>query len=93
MSDKKKDDELVNPKHYSDFGNWSAVVIIRVWNRIRKAAGVEPVSFAMGNALKYMQRAGFKPGEQEIVDVKKAIWYLQEHVFNLDPENEFDPAA
>lgn len=86
-------DDKVNPKHYSSFGNFSAVVIIRMWNKIRAAAGVEPVSFELGNALKYMQRAGFKPGEGEIVDLKKAIWYLQSRVHVLDPENEKDPAA
>jgi len=84
-------DDQVNPKHYSDFGDWSATIIIRKWNEIRKAAGVEPVSFDVGNALKYMQRAGFKPGAQEVIDLKKAIWYMQERVHILDP-SEPDPA-
>lgn len=85
-------DDKVNPKHYSGFGDYSAVIIIRVWDKIRKSAGVEPVSFCVGNALKYMQRAGFKPGEQEVIDLKKAIWYLQSRVHELDP-SEPDPAA
>ena len=86
-----KHDAVVNPKHYSDFGQHSSVIIIRAWNRIRKAAGVEPVSFSVGNALKYIQRAGFKPGAEEIVDLKKALWYLRARVHELDP-TEPDPA-
>ena len=87
-----KHDEKVNPKHYSDFGDHSAIHIIRVWNRIRKAAGVELVGFNVGNALKYIQRAGFKPGEAEVVDLKKAIWYLKNRIHEIDPTEE-DPAA
>lgn len=85
-------DAKVNPKHYSSFGLYSAVHIIRAWNAIRKLAGLGPVDFNVGNALKYMQRAGFKPGEDEIVDLKKAIWYLKNRVHDLDPAEE-DPAA
>jgi hypothetical protein len=86
-------DDAVNPRHYADFGIHSAVYIIRVWNRLRAAAGVEPVSFNVGNALKYIQRAGFKPGEAELVDLKKAVWYLNNRIHELDPTNEPDPAG
>jgi len=92
LTTKKEADEAVNPKHYSDFGDYSAVIIIRVWDKIRKAAGVEPISFAVGNAIKYIQRAGFKPGEEEVRDLKKSIWYLQSRIHEIDP-TEPDPAA
>jgi hypothetical protein len=88
---RKTDHTQVNPKHYSDFGDHSAVLIIRVWDRIRRVAGVEPVNFCVGNALKYMQRAGFKPGEAEVLDLKKADWYLKSRIHELDP-SEPDPA-
>lgn len=95
MAEKKTDkhDAAVNPKHYSDFGEWATIVIIRRWNAVRKDAGVKPVPCNIGNALKYMQRAGFKPGQAEIQELKKAIWYLQSEVHELDPENEPDPAG
>lgn len=85
-------DDPVNPKHYASFGKFSAVTIIRVWNIVRKAMGVEPVDFCVGNALKYMQRAGLKPGEAEVQDLKKAAWYLNSRIHELD-SNEPDPAA
>jgi hypothetical protein len=32
--------------------------------------------WVMGNALKYVWRAGEKDGTNEAVDIQKAIWYL-----------------
>lgn len=83
----------VNPQHYASWGDYAAVIIIRMWNKIRAAKDLEPVSFNLGNALKYMQRAGTKPGESEVTDLKKAVWYLRSRVHELDPDNEPDPAA
>lgn len=88
----KKDDDKVNPKHYASWAEYSAVVIIRRWNKVRAAMGLEPVSFNVGNAIKYIQRAGTKPGESEVVDLKKAVWYLQNRIHELDPAGEPDPA-
>lgn len=92
MSEKKEKDDAVNPRHYADLGWYSAVAIIRKWNEHRAANGQKPVSFDVGNALKYMQRAGTKPGQTEVTDLKKAVWYLQEAIHVLDP-SEPDPAG
>ena len=73
----------VNPKHYADLGEYSAVHIIPKWK----------LGFEVGNALKYIQRAGSKPGESEVTDLKKAVWYLNRRIHLLDPSNEPDPAA
>jgi hypothetical protein len=85
-------DDAVNPRHYAGLGWYSATAIIRKWNEHRASIGVEPVSFDVGNALKYIQRAGTKLGQSEAVDLKKAVWYLQERIHVLDP-NEPDPAG
>lgn len=34
------------------------------------------LGFCLGNALKYLLRAGRKPGESVIKDLKKAHWYI-----------------
>lgn len=39
------------------------------------------LDFSRGNALKYLLRAGSKPGEDKTDDLLKAIWYL---VYELD---------
>lgn len=89
----KEKDEAVNPQHYASLGEYAAVIIIRAWSKWRISLGLEPVSFNTGNAVKYIQRAGTKPGETEVRDLKKAIWYLTSRIHELDPENEPDPAA
>lgn len=90
----KTQDDAVNPKHYSDFGEYAAVIIIRRWNVIRAhIPGARPVSFNVGNALKYMQRAGIKPGEAEVRDLAKAMWYIENELHELDPDHYPDPAG
>lgn len=79
----------VNPKHYADLGLYSAIHVIEKWD----------LGYHLGNALKYLQRAGKKlyPGEEaiasELIDLKKARWYLQRRIHFLDPEGEPDPAV
>ena len=92
VKDAPAHDDKVNPKHYASLGPYSAIHIIRRWSDHRRKSGLEPVGFNVGNALKYIQRAGTKPGEDEAVDLKKAIWYLKNRLFELDPSEE-DPAA
>ena len=77
----KKD--AVNPAHYRDLGSYSALHVVEKWS----------LGYHLGNALKYIQRAGKKEGATELTDLRKARWYLQRHLHLLDPENEVDPAA
>jgi len=37
---------------------------------------IEHMSFNVGNAIKYLWRAGLKPGEATLKDIDKALWYL-----------------
>ena len=51
-------------------------------------------NFAIGNAIKYLWRAGLKKEqgmsaiEKEIEDCKKAIWYINDHIKHLE-KSEF----
>jgi hypothetical protein len=59
--------ETVNhPKHYRADTGHEAIDVIRAWR----------LSFALGNAVKYIARAGHKH-ENVVEDIEKAIWYLQ----------------
>jgi len=71
----------VNPPHYRSLGLYSALHVTEIWG----------LGYHLGQAVKYIQRAGKKPGVDEITDLKKAIWYIQRHIHLLDPK-EFDPA-
>lgn len=50
----------------------------------------EHYNFCVGNAIKYLWRAGLKDAEissKEIEDCKKAIWYIQRQIENLEKKN------
>lgn len=44
---------------------------------------VEHYNFNVGNAIKYLWRAGLKPGEDAIKDLEKAAWYVQREIKRL----------
>jgi hypothetical protein len=85
-------EDAVNPQHYKGLGRYSAVHVIRRWSAHRRSLGLEPIGFDVGNALKYIQRAGTKTGEDEVTDLKKSVWYLLSRIHELDP-SEPDPAG
>ena len=66
--------ELVNhPNHYGGKDNpYEAIKVITAWD----------LNFSLGNCLKYIRRAKLKGNELE--DLKKALWYLQNHINNLE---------
>ena len=80
-----KDDEIIyqsapaahdpvnHPKHYtSDPSGVECIEITRHRN------------FSIGNALKYLWRAGLKDGNSDIQDLQKAIWYIQDEIKRLE---------
>jgi hypothetical protein len=42
------------------------------------------LNFSLGNAIKYIVRAGRKPNEKPQEALKKAVWYLEHEVERLD---------
>jgi hypothetical protein len=46
------------------------------------------LDFKRGNALKYILRAGSKPGEDKRDDLQKAIWYLICELHSIDVADE-----
>jgi len=72
-----KYEHIDHPSHYGGAGNvYEAIKVIRAWG----------LNFAVGNAAKYIARAGRKPGEERIKDLKKAAWYLQNEIEALEKE-------
>ncbi len=66
--------ESVNhPKHYtSDPSGVECIQITRHRN------------FNIGNAIKYIWRAGIKDDKKQIEDLRKAIWYLNDEIIRLE---------
>lgn len=61
-----------NPSHYRTHP--SGVECIQV---------TEHMNFCIGNAVKYLWRAGSKPGETALDDLKKARWYVDREIERL----------
>ncbi len=71
MTDKIYDE--INPEHYK-VGDGSQVIdVIELYD----------LNFNTGNATKYILRAGKKPYAEDIIELKKAIWYLQREIHNI----------
>lgn len=80
---REKEDKVNSPSHY----NW-----------LKKLAGVEVIDitrhldFDLGNAVKYILRAGRKTEEgydnktKTIEDLKKAVWYINDKIKTLENE-------
>lgn len=80
-TEREQINKAVEPAHYRDLEEYSALHVAEKWG----------LNYHLGNAIKYIQRAGKKPNTPEIQDLKKAIWYLRRYVHHLDPEHEPDP--
>ena len=48
----------------------------------------QKLSFHLGNAVKYICRAGRKDPLKKREDIEKAIWYLERHLLLMDREQE-----
>ena len=67
-------DTVNNPKHYGGKDSpYEAIKVIKAWE----------LCFNLGNAVKYISRAGKKDPAKEIEDLEKAIWYLEDRVKDL----------
>ena len=68
-----KDNPVSHPKHYTD-GNIEVIDYIED----------KEFNFNLGNVIKYVSRAGKKDVNKTIQDLKKASWYLNREISNLE---------
>lgn len=57
-----------HPAHYGGDSTYEAIKVIEAWN----------LGFSLGNAVKYIARAGKKGSALE--DLQKARWYLDREI-------------
>ena len=65
-------DQVDHPAHYTAY---EGLEIIQL---------TEQMNFNRGNAVKYIARAGLKSYETEILDLKKALWYIQREINRVE---------
>jgi hypothetical protein len=70
---KSKDDPVNHPSHYTD-GKIEVIDFIED----------KKLGFCLGNAVKYIARAGKKDPTKEIEDLKKADWYVNRRIKEVE---------
>lgn len=63
-------DNVDHPAHYGGDSVYETIKVIDAWE----------LGFCLGNAVKYISRAGKKDPEKKIEDLRKAIWYIQHEI-------------
>ena len=71
-------DKVNHPSHYKSESGMEAIDVIEAFE----------LNFNLGNCIKYILRAGKK--EDELQDLKKAMWYIKRQIKNLEMEYEDD---
>ena len=67
--EKKVDDPVNHPSHYTS-GNIEVIDFLED----------QKLSYHLGNAVKYICRAGKKDPAKEVEDLQKAVWYINRYI-------------
>lgn len=68
-----ENDSVNHPSHYND-GKIEVIEYIED----------KKLGFCLGNAIKYISRAGKKNPDKEVEDLKKAIWYIDRRIKQIE---------
>ena len=80
----EKEDKVNHPSHYSYLKKLVGIEVIDITRHM---------DFDIGNAIKYILRAGHKTEEgyndkaKTIEDLKKAVWYINDKIKTLENDN------
>lgn len=67
-----------HPKHYGGEDNpYEVIKVLRAW------FGLD-IPFNLGNVIKYIARAGKKDPAKHLEDLKKARWYLDDQIKEIE---------
>lgn len=69
------DERIDHPAHYCEGRRFEPIDVIEDWG----------LGFSLGNAVKYISRAGRKGDALE--DLRKARWYLDREIGRLERQN------
>lgn len=63
-------DSVNHPPHYGGDTVYEAIKVIEAWG----------LGFCLGNAVKYIARAGKKEKQKTLEDLQKARWYIDREI-------------
>ena len=64
---KEKKEMIKHPNHYLKNSGFEVIDVIEAWD----------LDFCLGNAVKYIARAGKKFPDKKVEDLKKAVLYIE----------------
>lgn len=67
-------DAIDHPAHYGGDTTYEVIKVLEAWG----------LGFHLGNTVKYIARAGKKNPTKEVEDLKKARWYLDRKIQQLE---------
>jgi hypothetical protein len=67
-------DPINSPSHYAEGRKYEPIAVIEDWR----------LNYRLGNAVKYVSRAGRKDPAKTIEDLKKAAWYIEREIQALE---------
>jgi len=70
-------DQVSHPSHYNQ-GRFEVIEVIED----------QKLGFHLGNAIKYICRAGKKNPEKTVEDLQKAKWYIERQIEILKPQDQ-----
>ena len=62
-----------HPSYYGSDTTYETIKVIEAWQ----------LDFCLGNAVKYISRAGKKDPDKTVEDLQKAVWYIQRRIGQL----------
>jgi hypothetical protein len=71
-------EEVEHPSHYGGDTTYETIKVIEAWD----------LGFHLGNAVKYISRAGKKDPKQIVTDLEKARFYLNRQIELLGGSSE-----
>ena len=72
-------DSVERPSYYN-FGKYEVIEVIEDWQ----------LGYHLGNAVKYIARAGKKDPEKTEEDLRKAVWYIERFKRVINENNKFE---
>lgn len=75
------DPEIDHPSYYGGENNPHEAI---------KCIEGAKLGFVLGTAVKYIWRAGKKNGESTVKDLKKAIWYIERRIEQIEKGTDVD---
>ena len=62
--------QVDHPAQYRKGSGFEAIDVIEAWE----------LGFNLGNAVKYISRAGIKSSDSDVQDLEKALWYINREI-------------